>query len=103
MKSISDWKVLLKRITIKDIIIVLLVIINCHLGIFIWQNDCIIDELNTENERLQLENERMSHQLEFAVKLLQKQMKLMHSEKAVDQLRDPFRPDHPTRKELRSR
>ncbi len=103
MESISDWKFLLKRTTIKDIIIVLLVIINCHLGILIWQDDCIIDELNTENERLQLENERMTQLLEHTAKALQKQMRIMHLEKAADQLRDPFRPDHPTREELRSR
>ena len=58
-------------------------------------------KLNAENERLELENERISHLLDLETVALQRLNEKSTAENADVQLCDPFRPDHPTREELK--
>lgn len=98
--NFKDVKRYLNRnITGKDIIIGVLLIVNFYMVSFIMQTGEIINKVNAENERLELENERMAHLMGLTTEALQKKNK----EEAERTLRDPFRPDHPTKEELETR
>lgn len=103
MANIPDWKYFLRRVTIKDVIIAVLVITISFMWAFIQQTEHIVVKLNAENERLQVENERISHLLDMETVALQRLNEKSPMANVDIQLRDPFRPDHPTREELRER
>ena len=95
--NFKDVKRYLNRnITGKDVIIGVLLIVNFYMVSFIMQTGEIINKVNAENERLELENQRMAHLMGLTTEALQKKNK----EEAERKLRDPFRPDHPTKEEL---
>lgn len=100
MANIPDWKYWLRKVTIKDAIIVILLIVISCMGAFIRQTGKSVNKLNAENESLQLENERISHMLGLTTEALRRQIEKNPAPNADVQLRDPFRPDHPTREEV---
>ena len=86
----------LKSLTVKDIVILFLFLMQCFSWAFIAQIGSSIEKLNTENARLEEENERILHLLEMATEALERKNQTSPKER---ELRDPFRPEHPTREE----
>ena len=62
----------MRRVTIKDVIIVILVITISFMWAFIQQTEHIVVKLNAEKERLALENERSSRLLDLETVTLQR-------------------------------
>ena len=73
------------------------------MGTFIWQTEHVVENLNAENERLQVENDRISYLLRLSTEALKRRTEMPPAVRPGVQLRDPFRPDHPTREEARMR
>lgn len=77
----------------KNVIILILLAIIAYQAAYYRDVDYFVDKLNEENQRLQIENERISF-------LLNRYTEAMQVWNMQDRLRDPFRPDHPTREEV---
>lgn len=101
MRYYLNWRYGARRLTIKDVIIVISVVIIGFQWAFIFQNEIIVNKLNAENERLEIQNERLSHLLNLSIEALQRTESTHVKEDANANIRDPFRHDHPTREEKR--
>lgn len=105
MRYYLNWRYWLRRLTIKDAIIASFVMVVGFQWAFISQNETVINKLNEENERLELQNERLGHLLDISIEALRRANGKQYSEEGKEnreaKLRDPFRPDHPTRDEVR--
>ncbi len=73
-----------------------LFVMQCFSWSFIAQSGRMVTKINAENERLEDENERLRHLLELTTEALERQNQPSPEER---ELRDPFRPEHPTREE----
>lgn len=73
-----------------------LFVMQCFSWSFIAQSGRMVTKINAENERLEDENERLRHLLELTTEALERQNQPPSEER---ELRDPFRPEHPTREE----
>ncbi len=96
-----NWRYWLRRLTIKDAIIASFVMVVGFQWAFVDQNETVINKLNEENERLELQNERLGYLLDLSLEALQRAKNMPTLRREESDLRDPFRPDHPTRDEVR--
>ena len=99
MRYYFNWRYWLHSLTIKDIIIASFVMIIGFQFAFISHTAHIVNKLNEENEQLELQNERLSHLLDLSLEALQRAKNMPTLRREESNLRDPFRPDHPTRNE----
>ena len=102
MRYYLNQRYWLRRFTIKDAIIASFVMVIGFQWAFISQNETVINKLNEENERLELQNERLGHLLDLSLEALQRAKNMPTLRQEESNLRDPFRPDHPTREEVRA-
>lgn len=84
--------------TVKDVVILFLFAMQCFSWAFIAQSGRMVTKINEENERLEDENERIRHLLEMTTEALERREQAPPKEREI---RDPFRPEHPTREEAK--